>query len=185
MNNSETLGINIPIDFIKLGYKTKSYVENFNCGNKQIDYYFQHIALNDNNTVTYLFIDKSKDVTIACVSVCCSRIDIIDSNGLIEATIPAFEIKYFAINEKYHKKKYKEDSDQTLSKVIMDKMIYYLYDDCRSVVGASKIILYSLKRAVHFYEGCYFKKFEPFMKKSEDTFVSECTPMYFDLDPEF
>ena len=62
MDNSETLGKDIPIDFIKLTYKTKSYVENFNCGNKQIDNYFQNHALNDNNTVTYLFIDKSTNL---------------------------------------------------------------------------------------------------------------------------
>lgn len=175
------LGKNINIAFEKLNSKNFCFLESFNCGNIQINNYFQKKALNDNDSVTYLYLNKDNNEVITCVSISCSKVDDEDEEKRIHSSIPAFEIKYFATNNKYHKLKYKENSDLTLSRYIMDQMIYYIYDECATRIGGSKIILYSVKRAENFYKHCHFKNFEPHMKRSEDTFISECIPMYTNL----
>ena len=72
MNNLNTLGKDIPIELCRLNYKTKSYIANFQSGNQQIDDYFRNRAIDDWDTVTYIYLDTNRDIPIACVSLCCS-----------------------------------------------------------------------------------------------------------------
>ncbi len=179
----EFLTNEITIGFQKLNYKTKKYVENFRSGNQSIDNYFQRSAIDDSDTVTYIFIDEKKDKTIACVSLSCSKIDMQGING-IKFSRPAFEIKYFATNEEYHSLPYKEGDTCTLSEKVMMTFITYLFGTCRPKIGASFVILYSVKRAVHFYQKCNFDNFETYMLRSEDDYTADCVPMYMNLIPE-
>lgn len=187
-------GKDIDIDFFRLNRKTRQYLSNFSCGNPAIDDYFRTQAFDDHNTVTHIFIDKQKDTAIALVSISCSKVDYVqsmvgDDNDryykYISST-PAVEIKYFATDKKYHSRKYDRDSNRTLSKVIMSKMISYIYKLSEEHIGASKIILNSLPDAVNFYTSCSFKKYEKDMSiPNVDGYG--CVyyhPMYFNLLPD-
>lgn len=178
------LGKDVDIDFNILSFRNKHYLKNFSCGNPEIDRYFHRQALDDNDTVTYMFIDKKLDIAIALVSISCSRIDYWQNKKYMDYT-PAVEIKFFATEEKYHNLPFEHENDsKTLSKVIMAKMICFIYDEICTRVGASKIILNSVERAINFYKSCFFQIYDGNMDVDYGCVNDNLTPMYYNLLPE-
>ena len=185
-------GKDIDIDFFRLNYKNKQYLSNFSCGNPAIDDYFRTRALDDHDTVTHIFIDKQNDIAIALASISCSKVDYVqsmvgDDNDRYYkyvSSTPAVEIKYFATDKRYHSRQYDRNSGRTLSKVIMSKMISYIYTLSEVHIGASKIILNSVPDAINFYKSCSFKEYEKDMCVSNGSSYNYVFPMYFNLLPD-
>ena len=184
IDDSTILGKDINIDIQILNYKNKNYLTNFNCGNENIDKYFHNYALNDVNTATHMFIDTDKDIAIALVSMSCSKVDFWQDGEYLCST-PAVEIKYFATDERYHSLpfEYKEDNN-TLSKVVMSKVVWNIYDDLTKKIGASIIILNSVEKAIHFYENCGFEVYNVDMNVSYECIEAKLTPMFLSLKPD-
>lgn len=183
-NTTKVLGKDINIKVQILNYKNKKYLCGFNCGDSEINRYFHYQALDDNNTATYIFIDSDKDIAIALVSISCSKVDYWQDKKYLDST-PAVEIKYFATDEKYHSLPYETCSDKnTLSKSIMSNMVWNIYNDLTKKIGASIIILNSVRKAENFYINCGFQKYETDMDVSYDCINQELIPMYLPLNPD-
>ena len=169
------------IDIQILDKSNLKYTEEFYCGNDSIDDYFRSQAEKDQTAVTYLFIDKDEDALIACVTLACSAI--FNAAGDFSTIFSAIEIKYFALNEKYQHIPYDEDKKRpTLADYILDYMLYKIGEISHNQVGASKIVLYSVKKAINFYKRHAFKEFGDSMYGDKGYYVDGCQPMYFNLN---
>lgn len=175
-------GNQIPIRIELLKPENKHYTENFYCDNKVIDRYFRITAPYDETAVTYLFIDIEEDSPIACVTLACSAIFTTEIADQFSTLQSAMEILYFAVDENYKHIPYIKGSPLTLSHYILSYMLDQMREYSHTVVGASKVVLYSVPSAVHFYERCDFKEFGDTMYGDKGYFVDECIPMYFDLN---
>lgn len=164
-----------------LSFDDEKYVQAFDCGNKIINKYFQKKAANDRTAVTYLFIDKNEDTLIACITLACSAI-FTEEDDVRSTVLSAMEVKYFAVDKQYQHMPYLENETKTLSDVLFDHMINLMDTMSHDNIGASKIVLYSVKRAVNFYRKHGFKYFGSMMYGDTGSYVSNCEPMYFDLN---
>ena len=182
MSDSKKEDASVSIDFLKLTPDTEDYLQNFQCGNPNIDRYFREEALNDENSSTYIFVDQNTDTLLACVSLCCTGIIFLSPSNfsIVEHTVPAYEIAYFATNQQFQGQLF-NGSGITISEKIMHIVINFINSECCSLVNASKIVLYSVPEAVHFYEKCSFYSIESYMLRSNDPVVQNCIPMAFDL----
>ena len=54
--------------------KANTLLVKFHCGNEEIDSYFQNRALNDEDAVTYCFLDDNLSTIIALSSLSCNGI---------------------------------------------------------------------------------------------------------------
>lgn len=175
-------GNQIPIDIIRLSPENGKYTQDFFCDNKAIDHYFRNMASHDPTAVTYLFVDSEKDSPIACVTLACSAIFTTDCGEQFSTILSAMEILYFAVDESYKHIPYIKGSPLTLSHYILSYMLDQMKDMSHTHIGASKVVLYSVPEAVHFYERCDFKEFGDTMYGDKGTFVNGCVPMYYDLN---
>lgn len=176
-------GIQYNIDFKILDKATQKYTETFNCGNPSIDAYFREGAINDSSSVTYLFIDTDSDELISCVTLSCSAIFTdTDIENTFSTILSAMEIKYFAVDEEYQHIPYERNAKLSLSYYIFVFMLNYMMEMSHNKIGASKVVLYAVPTAVNFYKRCKFKEFGSTMYGDEGYYVSECIPMYYDLN---
>ncbi len=145
-----------------LADKHKPYVDNYDCGNKQINNYLQNQALHDIDSVTHIYINESNNEIIAFVTLTCSAIDFCSSDGLyLSKRISAVEMKYFATDKKYQHRGYSSvDDTNKISDVILDDVYENTREFAFKNVGASKIILLSRPSAVSFYKRHGFKEFD-------------------------
>lgn len=165
-----------------LSGKDAKYLQNFSCGNKEIDRYFRDKALKDKTAVTYLYLDQNADALIACITLSCSAI-FTEEVDVRSTVLSAMEIKYLAVDKNYqHLPYYQGKKRPTLSDMIFDNMIWNMRRMSLKHIGASKIVLYSVKRAITFYERHGFKKFRLEMYGDQGDYVISCCPMYFDLN---
>ena len=142
-----------------LSVKEQKYLQNFSCGNQSIDKYFRKKAIEDETAVTYLYIDKEEDVLIACVTLSCSAI-YTDEEDVRSTVLSAMEIKYLAVDKRYQHLPYTPESGSpSLSDMIFRHMLLRMYNMSHRYIGASKIVLYSVKRAISFYERHGFRQF--------------------------
>ena len=175
-------GSEIPVRVELLKPENKHYTENFYCDNPALDAYFRGLAYQDRTAVTYLFLDDEHDAPIACVTLNCSAIFTSDTDDAFSTLQSAMEIAYFAVDESYKHIPYIKGSPLTLSHYILSYMLDQMREYSHSIIGASKVVLYSVPTAVHFYERCDFKAFGDAMYGDKGQFVSGCLPMYFDLN---
>ena len=177
-------GKDIHFDIQLLSDENYRYIEAFNCGKDKINHFFSHRALNDKTSVTCLFIDTDSDKLAACLTIVCSAIFIIDESDDRSSTlIPAMEILYFAVDVKYQDLQYSRDAKfPVLSDVIFDVILDKLYTISNNTIGAAKIVLYSVSDAVNFYTRHGFRCFYSDMLGDQGYYVSNCTPMFFDID---
>lgn len=175
-------GSQIPVRIELLKPENKHYTKDFYCDNKAIDNYFRKVAAFDETAVTYLFIDTDEDSPIACVTLACSAIFTTETEDQFSTIQSAMEILYFAVDENYKHIPYIKGSPLTLSHYILSYMLNQMREYSHTVIGASKVVLYSVPTAVHFYERCDFKEFGNTMYGDKGYFVDECIPMYFDLN---
>lgn len=157
----------------------------FHCGNSYIDSYFQKKQiLTDDGAVTYCFwTDESKQELVGIASLSCSGI-IVRSCEHFNIT-PAIEIKIFAVDERYQHVKF-PGSDETSKRFRnwSDYCLLYLMeivDDIRAACGASHLVLYSVKDAVHFYRRHLFEPFAALMTQPSNYVAKGCTPMFLRL----
>ncbi len=177
-------GCDVPVDIQVLSKNNVRYLSDFNCGNVSIDLYFNVHAQKDDTAVTYMFIDCDYDRLIACMTIACSAIFDEGDEGEKPFTtiLSAMEIKYFAVDERYKHLPYIKGSPYSLSHYMFIHMISHMRELSHNAIGASKIVLYSVPDAVHFYERCRFKEFGDTMYGDEGTYLEGCVPMYFDLN---
>lgn len=177
-------GQDIEIDIRVLNEESKKYAENFRCGNSSIDYYFNNEAVKDSTSVKYLYIDKTEDKLVACVTLACSAIFTAEeSEEQFSTILSAMEIKYLATNEEYQHMPYYTDKHlPTLSDLMFDYIISYMFKISHQVIGAAKIVLYAVPQAVSFYKRHGFREFGDNMYGDEGYYVEGCKPMYLDLN---
>lgn len=176
-------GEDIPISIRILDKSCKKYLQCFESGNVSIDYYFSEQAINDKAAVTYLFVDEEMDKLVACMTLSCSAI-IIEANSemkLSTTLMPAVEIQFFAVDEEYQHLPYVKRSSRTLSYYLFSYMIEEIREVSKTVIGAEKIVLYSVPKAESFYKRLKFVPFGNSMYGDQGTYISGCIPMYYDL----
>ena len=180
----EKYGRDIKIRIEILTQDNKKYIENFYCGNPSIDEYFQKQSVKDRASVTYLYIDEEVDAIVACMTIVCSAIFTEnDCDKQFSTILSAMEIKYLATSEEYQHLPYSPEKEKlSLSDVMFDYMISYMFDLSHTKIGAAKIVLYSVPQAINFYKRHGFRKFGSTMYGDEGYYVDNCEPMYLDLN---
>ena len=61
-------------------------------------------------------------------------------------------------------------------------MLYYMEEISHTQIGASKIVLYAVPKAIRFYKRHGFKDFGDTMYGDEGYYVEGCKPMFFDMN---
>lgn len=174
-------GKDIKFDIHKLEEQHSSIIQNFNCGNDEIDKYLKYKALGDienGNSLTKVAIGKDNEI-IAYYSINCSAIVMENHNHKYFS--PAIEIKMFAVNSKYHKIPYSDDDDDTFATHLLCFIIKEITKITEETCGASSIILYSVPYAKKFYSDIGFEPFEEYMVSNADMYLKGCRPMWFKL----
>lgn len=165
-------GSEIKFDVCKLEKEHLKLIQNFKCGNDEIDKYLINKALNDmefGKSVTKIFINKNINEIIGYYSVNCSSI--VMENYEKRYFSPAIEIKMFALDTKYHKMLYEKDNDEKFSEILFSKIIKDIYNITENYCGASHIILYSVPYAIKFYKDIGFEDFEEYMISNDDKYL--------------
>lgn len=174
-------GQQIPVRVERLNRENNRLAWYFFCGNDTIDQFFQNEALNDPTTVTYLVIDDSRDRLLAALTIACSAI-FHSKKRHLSTLLSAIEVVYFAVDLSYQGLPYRPGDDKSLSHYLFSYLIEMIRTISREQVGAAKIVLYSVPEAANFYRRLGFKSFETNMYGDQGTFLSDCKPMYFDLN---
>ena len=180
-------GCDVRLRIEKMALSAKELIDNFNCGNDNINGLVQMDSF-DPHTVTYLYIDDSTETLVAYVSIACSGILVDDASlGCDDVSftsessiMPAIEIEYFAIDQEYQRLQFEENSDSklTLSYYIFMDMLECIRDISENVVGARAVVLYAVPDAVHFYQKCGFSTLPDMLSGRTDDFIDGCVPMY-------
>lgn len=176
-------GNEVPIEFERFSYSVSHHFATFDCGNPAINTYIRD-DLDAIGSVSYVFIDTNLNRAIAYCSLSCTGIieQLDDGTGTIySSTRPAIEIEFFAVDENYKGLPFDEDSDEyeTLSSSMFMYCIQRAASISRTVIGAEMVVLYSVPRAVSFYERNGFRRFCTNMEINKDPFVDGCVPMYY------
>ena len=161
----------------------------FDCGNGSINEFLKTNSIGSDRDVTYIFLDEENNTVIGFCSLCCSGITINAEtriDGKFTTIMPAVEIDFFAVDERYRSIKYDEKSTryETLSAALFAMMLKHIETISNEYVGATHICLYAVPKAVHFYERLNFKKFEPYMHRDNAPFIDGCELMYYVLHNE-
>lgn len=168
---------------IKLDIHNADKISTFDCGNAEINKYVKYIAKKDTRAVSFFRKDIETNNVIQFYTVSCSGIMMKYDNKIV--VIPAVEIEYFAIDDKYKHLKYSIDDDCSFSNTLLDGLIGDISYFTENYCGADKIVLYSVPKAVNFYKRSGFKIFDKdIMEPSKHPFLEGCIPMYFDLNYE-
>ena len=174
-------GQQIPVRVEILDEKNSRLTRYFFCGNPTIDDYFKFDALGDRTAVTYLIIDELNEKLLAALTISCSAI-FLSKKLQLSTLMSAIEVVYYAVDVDYQGLRYRPGDDKSLSHYLFSYLIEMMRSISRSHVGAAKIVLYSVPEAKNFYTRLGFKTFERNMYGDRGTFVSDCKPMYFDLN---
>ena len=177
-------GDEIEIEFKTLGKEDKELVKGFTCDNPWIDKFVKTHSYKDKETVTYAAIDKKLSKIISIFTIECTGIYTVHSSKSKRSNsmISAFGIKYFAVDIRYQSMPYSDDErDRTLSHQLFNKWMSILIMLSRTVVGAKKIVLYSVPEAESFYKRFGFINFKEYMAKDDARALRGCIPLYFNL----
>lgn len=179
-SKNELKGNNISFNIVLYTDEYKDVVSDFDCGNEVINDYLKNSALSDSDNVTYLFVDISNNI-IGFSTLCCSGIRYTVGKGY-QSTLPAIEIKYFAILSDLHKLIYDEtDEHFYFSDKVFCELLKICRDISQDVIGARYIVLYSVPDAVRFYKRNMFEIYTEYMSKDKTTFLNDCVPMFMEL----
>ncbi len=173
-------GYDINFEMRVLSPNDKELLGDFDCGNEVINDFAINKINQQSDYVTYVFEDTDVNKIIAFASLACSSIKYECQN--VVQSLPAIEIKYFAIKKQLQKFKYGEDDDHFyFSDMILSKIILKCREISEKIVGANYIILYSVPDAVKFYTRNFFKDYSEYMLKDNISFLDGCKPMYMPL----
>ena len=185
----ECYGKDIIFNFYNRSEEDLGYLKKFDCGNSEINKYFNNEAISDTKSVTKVIwrkdeksdkLNKEENDIIGLYSVSASAMfyDDYDDKKYI---IPAIEIKFFAINQEYQDMPFSEDYEEG---VFSDYLFASIINNIRGITenecGAEKIVLYSVPDAVEFYKRNGFEEIE---YKDTDllTFLNGTKAMVLDL----
>jgi hypothetical protein len=175
-------GEDIELDIVKLNIEYLSLIQNFKCGNDEIDKFLKQKAIEENEigkSITRLIFNKDKEL-IAYYSINCSALIVENYNHRYFS--PAIELKMFALNNKYKHIQYSEDDeDYLLSDSLLCIVIKEIINITENICGANNIILYSVPYAINFYERNGFEPFKEYMISSDDMYLNGCLPMLLKL----
>lgn len=175
-------GDEVQYEMKKLSPDDEESLGDFNCGNNEIDDYLKNRRKREEafGAVTYIYKERRTEKVIAFASISCSGIRYEYQNVI--QTIPAIEVRYFAVLNELHKMVFdKTDKHFYLS----DKLFCDLIGKCREIsvnhIGADYMILYAVPDAVRFYKRNAFKDYIEYMASDKNRYLEGCTPMYADL----
>jgi len=183
----EIFGIDLDFDFRRVENRDRELLKEFVCEDGAIAKFIHEESIDSDRDVTYIFVDKKKNNVICYCSICCNGISVAEYDNQEErcynTNIPAIEIDFFAIDERYRSMRLTQNSTkyETLSKALFLYMIQHIRYLATNVVGAQYICLYSVPKAVNFYKRCGFNKFEDYMIEDTKPFVDGCIPMFLNL----
>ena len=181
INNVYQKGENIDFKLVAHSLEYVQKVNDFDCGIDTINEYIRNDSLHDTDTKTYLAVDVKTEDILGFASISCSGVHYSFDKSL-HATIPAIEIKYFAITNELHKLIYDDtDSHFYFSDMVLCELLSKIRDISDNIIGARLVILYSVDAAKHFYERNMFQPYEQYMLKDNIRFLDGCTPMYMTL----
>ena len=173
-------GSDIEYERLVLTADTAKYVSGFSCGIDTIDLaeYLTSDALQDEEAVTYLYVNSKTNETVAFASLSCTLL----TKGENRTASPAILIDKFAVNEAYQHMQYDPNESYTLSQVIFTHMVEMINAMACKNIGATYAVLYATPEAHNFYKRCDFEDFEPYMVPVNNPEVEDCVPMYYRLD---
>ena len=156
----------------------ESFKTDFSSGNSSIDDKIYNERYN-NNFVDYFVIDNKNNRIIAVYSLACSAC--IYSDYGKHHFYSAIEIEFFAVDVHYQDIKAVDSDEGCLSSIIFRSVLSRIMDISFEVIGATKIILYSVPNAVSFYQKNGFLEFGIDILKNTDWYTDECIPMYMNI----
>ncbi len=181
-------GLEYSISFRKVDPNDTQILSEFKCENATIRDFAGYKSIKSKKDVTYLFVDEENKTVIAFCSICCTGISITeyeedDENKPYNSTIPAIEIDFFAVDERYRSITLDNDSGRydTLSNALFLYMIEQIKNIASTIVGATHICLYAVPKAKNFYKRCDFVEFYSYMNRDEKPYVKNCIPMFYVL----
>ncbi|MCL2811818.1 MAG: hypothetical protein FWD25_08015 [Clostridia bacterium] len=174
----------IYVRMCRLTPKIAAYIDDFDCGNQNLN---QYVAADrhDASTVGYLFLDDKRDNVISYASVACAGVMIrgdIPGETFVDnenTTLSAMEIKIFATAKQYQHMKMHETStkEDTLSSRIFRQTLFVLRNISVRHIGSKGVVVYSVPKAVSFYERHGFFRFSNEMTRNAECFLAGCVPM--------
>lgn len=180
----------VQIDVLDLSEIDPEVLSAFSCGTEGLDQFLQERAQND-SAKTFLFVDVDRNRIVAYTSLSCSAImyAVEDDDAIMFAPerfslVPAIEIKYFAVDKTYQHLRYEDDAPNsrlTLSCHLFRYIVDHIRDIAQNQVGAEYIVLYSVPKAIHFYERNLFNRFKGEMVGNADPYLMGCQPMYMEI----
>lgn len=183
---SHEFGLDYAISFRKIDPSDAKILNEFECENPAISDFIRNQSLKSCRDVSYLFIDNENRIVIAFCAICCTGISTTECDELNQpyiSSIPAVEIDFFAVDERYRNLPLDKDSGryETLSNALFLYMVDYIKQIASSVIGATHICLYSVPKAKNFYKRCDFVEYDRHMNKDEKPFVEGCIPMFYKI----
>ena len=173
-----------------LEYSDKESIQLFSCGNDKIDHYikneiFNGSTLNIDDGLHFKICKKNTTEIIGFYSLAISGI--IHKVDNYMHVLPAVKIDVFAIDKKYQKLHFNEESELSekdhyyFSDQILCEVIRKCRDISESQLLINFIILYAAKDAVKFYTRIFFSPFKNFMEPETNSEVNSLEPMYMPL----
>ena len=155
----------VQIDVLDLSEIAPEVLSAFSCGTEGLDQFLQERAKND-SAKTFLFVDVDRNRIVAYTSLSCSA------------------IMYAVEDEDAIMLRYEEDAPNsrlTLSCHLFRYIVDHIRDIAQNQVGAEYIVLYSVPKAIHFYERNLFNRFKGEMVGNADPYLMGCQPMYMEI----
>lgn len=170
-------GREVKYDILKESSIDISLIEDFSCGNEQIDIEIKNRIING---ISEYVVDTESNKLIAYINY--------EASGLFlkhqkeQITKSALKINLFALDEEYQHLVYDEyDEDFKLSDKVFCDFLKRFRDISDNTLFFEYIILYSVPKAVSFYQRNGFKSFVEYMDKEKYRFLDGCTPMYIEI----
>lgn len=161
-----------------LNILTEHYLENFDCGNEEINEHIQRYSSFSQSERFFVMVDEETSKAI-CVYSLKSTAIIRQSNKTGGAYYdPAIEIAIFAVDSEYQDMKCNfGNTNGYLSDYFLCYVLSKIASINRNSCAVQYIMLFSTTDAIHFYERNQFKEFTPYMK-NKSPYIRFCTPMY-------
>lgn len=160
-------GEEVNCTFGLLNASDKCKLSCFSCGNDKLDYFIKNEIIVNGTIINedgLIFKIENKDTKeiIAIISLAASGIIFTQTNYM--KVLPAIKIDVFAVDVKYQKMHYNEESKLAtnhdehyyLSDFIMCKVIQHCNEIAEEKVLVDYILLYADKRAKRFYDRNFF-----------------------------
>jgi hypothetical protein len=185
-------GEEIDYELVLLTSKDKDKLKSFDCGNVKLNHFINEEivpydeVINEDGLI-YKAEDRETGDIIGIVSLAASGIILSQTNYL--KILPAVKIDVFAVDLKYQKMHYNQESEQDadrdnhfyLSDDIMAHVIKRCFEISENYLLVDYILLYADKKAYRFYERNCFLNFENYMEKENNMEINKNIPMYMKL----